>query len=128
MKESVKAPSSLGYARKLIAASASGLQSGRRAGVEGQSASKILASSARDSLLLALAGACAGLLPSCFLRGRRRIGKALAFGALGGVAGFCTGVSWKTRKLASNMSHSALREVGKVRDEHWLEDNPITYA
>jgi hypothetical protein len=48
--------------------------------------------------------------------------------AFGGALGFCASFSWKTLKLASSLAHSAIHEVHRVQDEHWLETNPIDYA
>ena len=52
----------------------------------------------------------------------------LLLGAAGSAIGFCAGFSWKTRKLTSTLAHSAVREVRRVKDEHWLDKNPIDYA
>jgi hypothetical protein len=99
-----------------------------RSTLDGESVSSLVADSARDSLKLAVAGACLGLLPSC-LRGRRpSLSSALALGALGSALGFVVGFTWKTRKVTSSLAHSAARELHRVGDEHWLEKNPIDYA
>jgi len=47
---------------------------------------------------------------------------------LGGAIGFALGVAWQSRRLAASMTSAALGGMGKVRDEHWLEKNPIDYA
>lgn len=43
-------------------------------------------------------------------------------------AGFLAALAWNTRKVTSAMARSAANEIGKARDEHWLESNPIDYA
>jgi hypothetical protein len=93
-----------------------------------ESESNLVADSARDSLKLAVAGACLGLLPSCLKWRRSRVPGALALGALGSALGFCAGFTWKTRRLSFGCAHSAARELGRVSDDHWLEMHPIDYA
>jgi len=68
------------------------------------------------------------LLSSCLAPRRNRLSNAFALGTLGSALGFCAGFSWKTRKVASSVAQSAARELRIVRDEHWLERNPIDYA
>ena len=124
----MKSDRSLDYGRKLVHASASGIRQAQQSGVDGHSSSAVLIDSARNSLLLAAACACATLLPSSMTRRDGRFTRAVTFGALGSALGFFAGFVWNTRKLTSSMAHSAYREVQKVRDEHWLEVNPIDYA
>jgi hypothetical protein len=52
----------------------------------------------------------------------------LAFGLLGGAVGFGAGIVWENRNLVASAARGALRNIDKVRDEHWLEKNPIDYA
>jgi hypothetical protein len=52
----------------------------------------------------------------------------LAFGLLGGAIGFGAGVAWESRRLTASVAGSALRNIGRVRDEHWLTKHPIDYA
>jgi hypothetical protein len=54
--------------------------------------------------------------------------KALAYGVFGGAIGFGAGIAWKSRRLGESMVSSAWKNIGRVRDEHWLEKNPIDYA
>jgi hypothetical protein len=49
-------------------------------------------------------------------------------GLFGGLVGFAAGVVWDTRLLAASAAGGALARIEKVRDEHWLERNPIDYA
>jgi len=105
-----------------------GIRSGQDFARGEQSLSKIAADAARDSLGLALIGACVGLLQSQFADRRNRPVKAFALGALGSVLGFCVGFGWKTRKVTSSVAHSTARELRRARDEHWLDLNPIDYA
>ena len=116
------------YGRKLVNAGISGIRSGQDSARGEQTLRKIAADAARDSLALAAIGACVGLLQSQFAEKRDRPAKALALGALGSVLGFCVGFGWKTRKVTSSVAHSTARELRRVRDERWLELNPIDYA
>jgi hypothetical protein len=52
----------------------------------------------------------------------------LTSGLIGGLIGLTAGIVWETRFLAASAAGGALDHVSKVRDEHWLEQNPIDYA
>jgi len=115
------------YGRELVHSGISGLRTGRDSQLHGQPLSAVLTRSARASLSLAALGACAGLLQFC-LSDRRRIARTVAWGVAGGVIGFVAGFTWKTRDLTANMARSALKEMGTVRDERWLDKHPISYG
>jgi hypothetical protein len=117
----------VGYGRKLIGAGVTGLRTGHRE-FDPAKANALVSRSAQESWPFALAGACLGIAPACILARRSRAANSVVFGALGGVLGFLAGFSWKTRELSSTLAHSAVLEVGRVKDEHWLEKNPIDYA
>jgi hypothetical protein len=127
MNRPASAASTIAYGRKLVSAGISGIRMSQSA-IDGESVSAVMADSARDSLKLAVAGACLGLLPSCLSSRRRRLSSALALGAAGSAFGFVVGFTWKTRKVTSSIAHSAARELRRVGDEHWLEGHPIDYA
>lgn len=115
------------YGRKLIGAGVTGLRTGHKE-FDPEKANALVSRSAQESFQLAIAGACLGIAPACVLARRSRSANALLFGVLGGVLGFVAGFSWKTRELSAKLTHSALQEIGRVKDEHWLEKNPIDYA
>ena len=117
----------LAYGRKLIDAGIAGIRAGHH-GFDPQRASSLVSHSAEESLKLAAMGACMGVLPALLLRRRTRLAHAMLFGTVGGLLGFTAGFSWKTRTLTSRLAHSAMHEVHRVQDEHWLESNPIDYA
>ena len=127
MNRTTPATTRLAYGRRLVNAGISGIRTGRE-NFDPQRASALVSNSAEESLKLAVAGACLGILPALLMRRRSRLASALVFGAAGSALGFCAGFSWKTRKLTSTLAHSAVREVRRVKDEHWLETNPIDYA
>ncbi|MGA2369118.1 MAG: hypothetical protein ACLPPV_15400 [Candidatus Korobacteraceae bacterium] len=127
MNRNAPATTRLAYGRRLVNAGISGIRSGRE-NFDPQRASALVSNSAEESLKLAVVGACLGILPACLMRRRSRLSSALVLGAAGSALGFCAGFSWKTRKLTSTLAHSAAREVRRVKDEHWLDKNPIDYA
>jgi hypothetical protein len=73
---------------------------------------------------VAAIGACAGLLRFH----RRNILRTVAYGLAGSAIGFVAGFTWKTRDLTASMARSALKEIGSVRDEHWIEKHPVNYG
>lgn len=115
------------YGRKLINAGVCGLRTGHTE-FDPEKAHALVTKSAGESARLAIAGACLGVVPGCLLARRSRATNAALFGALGSVLGFVAAFSWKTRSLSSTLAHSAIKEVRKAKDEHWLERNPIDYA
>jgi len=52
----------------------------------------------------------------------------LVYGFLGGAIGFGAGLLWESRLLTASVACGALRNIDRVRDEHWLERHPIDYA
>ena len=116
------------YGRKLVSASVTGIRNGQNSARGDQTLSALATDAAQRALGLAVVGACVGLVSSCLTGRRNRLSNAIALGALGSAVGFFAGFSWKTRNVTSSMAYSAAREVRKVRDEHWLERNPIDYA
>ena len=113
------------YGRKLFNSGLEGARSGREAFLHGGSFAPFLGKSVRRALKPAVLGACLGIL---FPREHRKFSRGLACGLLGGTIGFGLGVAWQSRRLAARMTSAALGSMGKVRDEHWLEKNPIDYA
>lgn len=118
----------LRYCRTLVASGVSGLRSGRDSYLNGHPLSNVLTQSARASLSLAAVGASAGLLPFCLNVRRGDIPKAVTLGVIGSAIGFLASFVWETRGLTGGMSRSALKQLGALRDEHWLERHPIDYA
>jgi hypothetical protein len=120
------------YGRKLVHAGLNGVRSGAPVALNGQSLSEVMSDSAVTVVSLTLAGAVAGasvgLLGSYLTQKRDRTTNVWMYGAVGTAIGLFAGVSWKSRKIASSLAHSAMKEVGKARDEHWLETHPIDYA
>src|ERR1700722_7783308 len=124
MTQVTSAPDRLTYGRKLVKVGISGIRSGYQE-FDPALASALVASSAEESLKLALTGACLGIVPAVLLARRSRTANSVVFGALGSVLGFVAGFSWKTRPLTSKLAHSALHEVRRGKDEHCSQTNSI---
>ena len=119
--------SSIDYGRKLVNSGVEGAHSGEEAFLRGRSLAPYVNESVRHALAPATIGVCIGFL-GAFGNGHNSRGRVLACGLLGGVIGFGTSVAWQSRRLARSVASSALRNIGRVRDEHWLEKHPIDYA
>jgi hypothetical protein len=68
------------------------------------------------------------MLTGCPKTGHRSPTRVLASGLLGGLIGLTAGVVWESRLLAASVAGGVLSRIDEVRDEHWLEKNPIDYA
>ncbi len=128
MKVQQSLRSNLRYGQHLVESGMSGLSSGRQAHLNGQPLSDALGRAARASLGLAVFGTCAGLLRYSFPARRDSISKAITCGVAGGAMGLLAGLAWKTRDLTGSMTRAAAKQMGAVRDEHWLDRHPIDYA
>ena len=96
--------------------------------MNGKPLAMYLDESARNAWKPAALAACLGLLGVYPTGSRKSRGKALAYGCLGGLVGFGAAIAWENRRLAASVVSSAWKKMSRVRDEHWLEVNPIDYA
>jgi hypothetical protein len=120
--------SEVAYGRKLLDSGLEGARSGEEAFLHGRPLKPFLNESIRTATLPATVGACVGVLSNLPANGHRSIGRMLLFGFLGGAIGLSTGVAWESRRLTASAAHGALRNIHKVRDEHWVEKHPVAYA
>jgi hypothetical protein len=120
--------SEIDYSRKLLNSGLEGARSGRKAFLHGEPLTPVLNESARNALSVAAAGACIGLLGSYLGNRHKSASRAFAFGVFGGAVGFGVGVAWGNRRLEATVFSGAWKNIGRARDEHWLERNPIDYA
>lgn len=120
--------SSADYGRRLLDSGIEGARSGEEAFLNGKSLTPFLSESVRSALKPAALGACIGVLGSYPGYQQKSIARALTFGLLGGAIGLGAGLAWESRRLTASVAGSALRKIGKVRDEHWLTRHPIDYA
>jgi len=116
------------YGRELLHSGIEGARSGREAFLNGESLAPFFSESVRSALKPAALGACIGVLGSCPGCREKSITRALTYGLLGGAIGLGAGIAWESRRLTASAAVGALRNIGKVRDEHWLTKHPIDYA
>lgn len=116
------------YGRRVVHSGLEGARSGQEAFLNGSSLTPFISGAARNALKPAVVGACVGLLSG--YRGKRHtsISRILSLGFLGSLIGFASGVAWESRDLTASAAATALKSIGKVSDEHWLEKHPIDYA
>jgi hypothetical protein len=116
------------YGRRILNSAVDGARGGREAFLKGRSLTPFLREGLRSALKPAVVGASIGVLGSYPGHRHRSIGRALAFGFAGWAIGLGAGFAWETRGLTARVNSCALRNIGRMRDEHWLERNPIDYA
>ncbi len=120
--------SSAEYGRQLLHYGREGATRASESYLQGQSLSSFFSHSARHAILPAAVGACVGFLSCRPLARRCRPARAAMFGLLGAVAGFSAALAWKTRPWATTAASGALKSMGRIRDQHWLQRHPIDYA
>jgi hypothetical protein len=102
---------------------------GAREALEGQPLGAIFSHSARASWAPTAIGAATGALASLLAQGRRpKPATIAALTVVGGVVGFTAGVAWQTRELSSGIARGAMRNIGSIRDSHWLGRHPINFG
>jgi len=116
------------YGRKVLNSGLEGASAGREAFLSGRPITPIISESVQNAWKPAAIGAGIGVLSRCSRGRRKSVGNILAFGLLGSAVGFCAGFVWQNRHLVASSARGALRNIDKVRDEHWLQKNPIDYA
>jgi hypothetical protein len=116
------------YGRRLLDSGLEGARSGEEAFLNGKSLTPFLGESIRSALKPAALGACIGVLGSYAGYRQKSITRTLAYGLLGGAIGLGAGLAWESRRLTASVAGSALRNIDRVRDEHWLTKHPIDYA
>lgn len=116
------------YGRKLLNSGFEGARSGEEEFLSGKPIAPFLSESARHSVTAAVLGASIGLLGGLSTTRHKSTIKAVACGLVGAALGFGASVAWEGRSLGASVIAGALKNIGKVRDEHWLEKNPIDYA
>jgi hypothetical protein len=120
--------SEMEYGRKVLGSGLEGARSGQEAFLNGKPLNSFLSESVREAWRPAMLGAAIGLLAGYPGRRQRSVVSGVGLGWLGGVVGFGVGFAWASRALTAKMASEARRNVGRVRDEHWLEQHPINYA
>jgi hypothetical protein len=116
------------YGRRVLNSGVEGARSGREAFLNGRSLTPFLSEAALNALKPAGVGACVGLLSGYRGNGHVSMGRILGFGFLGSLIGFASGLAWESRDLTASIAGNAMKNIDKVRDEHWLQKHPIDYA
>jgi hypothetical protein len=116
------------YGRKVLNSGLAGARSGREAFLDGRPLTPFLGKAVRNASRPAAVGAVLGVLGSFPGNHSRSAKRTLAFGFLGCAIGLGIGIAWQSRKLTVCAANGAFRNIGRVRDEHWLETHPIDYA
>ncbi|HYL11728.1 MAG TPA: hypothetical protein VEV41_01745 [Terriglobales bacterium] len=120
--------SNLDYTRKLVNSAFKGARSGEEGFLNGRSLAPFLNHSMRKALRPAAIGACIGAV-SCFgSRQHTSTSKRLGACWFGFALGLGVGMAWENRRLLASVTSGARKKINLVRDEHWLEMNPIDYA
>ena len=111
--------SELSYARKIAGA-------GWESVVTARQETSVFPASTKAIWIAVAVGAGVGMLSRA---GKRSTASTVAIGALiGSVVGFGAGIAWESRQFTGAVARNAKREIGAVRDAHWLERHPIDYA
>jgi hypothetical protein len=116
------------YGRKLLDSGLEGARSAEEQFFNGESITPFLNESARHAVTGAALGASIGLLGGLSGSRHRSPARAIVCGFLGAVIGFSAGAAWQGRHLGASVVSNALKNISRVRDERWLEKNPIDYA
>ena len=116
------------YGRRVLNSGLEGLRSGQEAFLHGRPVTPFLRDSFRKALKPAALGLGIGILAGSRKERGRSAVRTIARGLIGGLIGLTAGVAWESRFLAASVAGGALARIEKVRDEHWLEKNPIDYA
>jgi hypothetical protein len=116
------------YGRKLFYSAVEGARSGEEEFLHGKPLHLFVDESAEHALPPAALAACIGAFGGYIASRHRSASKALACAAIVGTIGFALGLAWESRRLTASVVSGAWRKVGRARDEHWLEKNPIDYA
>jgi hypothetical protein len=102
---------------------------GARDALQGKPVGEILSNSVRASWAPTAMGVGVGALCGLLAQRRKpRTAVVVALGVVGGVVGFTAGVAWETRQLSSGIARGAMRNIGSIRDSHWLGKHPINFG
>jgi len=120
--------SEVAYGRRMLDSGLVGLRTGRETFLQGSSLNPFVGESVRKALTPAALGALLGVLGSSPANHHKSVSRTLLFGLLGSAIGFGTGVVWQSRHLTASAARGAVRNIHRVRDEHWVEKHPVAYA
>src|SRR3954454_19367611 len=114
----------LRYAKQLIGAGLDGIAAARQ-----ESNGAIFTPPLQTVALTPTAiGATIGALGSRLIRRDKGASGAAIGGLIGSVFGFGAALAWASRDFTRPAARKTVHGVNTVRDAHWLESHPITYA
>ena len=117
------------YGRKVLNSGLAGARSGQEEFLNGNPLTPFLGRTVRNASAPAAVGTILGVLGSLAGENHHKCAaRSLVFGLLGGAIGLGMSIAWQSRRLTACAANGALRNIGRVRDEHWLETHPIDYA
>jgi hypothetical protein len=128
MKVGEWSKSTADYSKQLLHVGREGAALGRELYLHGEHLGAFFNHSARTALKPAVLGAFIGLLTAYPAHRERLARRAVACGLLGCAVGFAGAVAWQSRRLAGSIASGAMKNIERVRDEHWLKTHPIDYA
>jgi len=120
--------SNVDYGRRLVDSGLEGARNGQEEFLDGKPLAPFLGESVKSALIPAAVGAFIGVLAAYSITRKKSTGAALTYGLLGGAVGLATGMAWESRQLSASVAGGALKHIGRVRDEQWLNKHPIDYA
>lgn len=128
MKVKEWSQSSVGYGRKLVDSTITGIHAGEAPFLQEGRLEPYIATAIGRSLVPSAVGAAVGACFGYLASDRRCAARALGGALLAGIAAFGAGVLWETRDLTESVGSSVRENVQRTRDEHWLAKHPIDYA
>ena len=123
-----KIKSNIAYGQELVESGVEGANEARKATLKAPETVDMVTAAAQESWQGATIGVLAGAIFGVLTDDRKPLRGVITGGLLGAVAGFAGSFAWKTRPLTSSMVHGASKRIGTVRNQHWLEKNPINYG
>ena len=118
----------IAYSKELWEAGIEGANEARREVLASEETTDMVTSAAQESWQPAALGVFVGAICGVLADDRKPIRGVIAGGLFGAVLGFAGSFAWKTRPLTTAMARKAGKNIGKVRDEHWLTKNPVNYG
>ena len=119
---------SVDYGRRLADSAVEGARTGEHEFLKQERLVPYLCQSAGQAVGPAVIGACVGVVSGYLKNGRCSAPRAVAGGLFGAAIGLGAGFLWESRELTASVAFGAWKNIGRTRDEHWFEKNPIDYA
>lgn len=118
----------LDYGKELASSALKGADTARREVLHETEVVSEISRAAKESWQPAVIGAVVGALVAYLTDDRKSSRTIVAGGIVGAAVGFSGGVIWGSRSVTGPIAHGALKKVNEVRDQHWLEKNPVVYG